>query len=599
VAEAGNALVTATGRYFDEVSGQVSSEAVTLRALVVLPGAATTRVYVNPLTHLAERRALALYLAGTPLADALARAEGEVRTALRIGPWQYDPGPAQALTLTGGDTDGNAYLFALSAVLIEVAKARAVLDGVTVGERVQPLLDGLAEDLRDDGAISSARNVELDTAMRTLDLAATEHALAARLAATGVTAAPPDLDRMFDTDGDGIVNRLDDCPTIANPTQADADHDGRGDACTNLRCGDGLHDPGDICFVATAYGPSVFLPLAIADFDRDGKLDVASGNGNLTAWLATAPGQLGAASIYPVAAAAAQLVAADFTDDGAVDLLTGDPGTSVSPHLYRNDGHGQFVAGTPINGPPVPATSGPMCVADLNADGHADFVMEGASGQLLYYRGNGDGTFGTAAAPAPDVAAVGAPGGGVQAADLSGDGAVDLVVAFAGSPLQIGVLAGGPPYGFRTMTTTPVLDAVTGAPIAGGHDAWAIADMDGDARPDVVLGTSAGIVVARNRGLGVPWSGISNAEGGAVAEVALGDLDGDGDQDVLAEVWNGGGYAVRAFRNDGTGHLGPPVAINVGQGRFRIVDLDGDGRLDVVITGGTYGGIVVLRAGGY
>ncbi len=34
-----------------------------------------------------------------------------------------------------------------------------------------------------------------------------------------------------DPDGDGICNEIDDCPAVANPDQADADHDGRGDAC--------------------------------------------------------------------------------------------------------------------------------------------------------------------------------------------------------------------------------------------------------------------------------------------------------------------------------------------------------------------------------
>jgi cysteine-rich repeat protein len=53
-----------------------------------------------------------------------------------------------------------------------------------------------------------------------------------------------------DGDGDGVVDGLDDCPTIANPGQEDADGDGTGDACDacpnrpdpTCRCGDGILD---------------------------------------------------------------------------------------------------------------------------------------------------------------------------------------------------------------------------------------------------------------------------------------------------------------------------------------------------------------------
>jgi sugar lactone lactonase YvrE len=44
---------------------------------------------------------------------------------------------------------------------------------------------------------------------------------------------PVGLDVLPDTDGDGVANRDDNCPTVANPDQADQDHDGRGDACDN------------------------------------------------------------------------------------------------------------------------------------------------------------------------------------------------------------------------------------------------------------------------------------------------------------------------------------------------------------------------------
>jgi outer membrane protein OmpA-like peptidoglycan-associated protein len=45
-----------------------------------------------------------------------------------------------------------------------------------------------------------------------------------------------------DQDGDGVADGLDNCPAVANPDQADPDHDGLGDACDTDKDGNGLYD---------------------------------------------------------------------------------------------------------------------------------------------------------------------------------------------------------------------------------------------------------------------------------------------------------------------------------------------------------------------
>jgi hypothetical protein len=50
-----------------------------------------------------------------------------------------------------------------------------------------------------------------------------------------------------DTDGDGVIDRNDNCPTVPNPSQADLDNDGQGDACDADDDGDGVNDNVDAC----------------------------------------------------------------------------------------------------------------------------------------------------------------------------------------------------------------------------------------------------------------------------------------------------------------------------------------------------------------
>src|SRR5690554_2453788 len=60
-------------------------------------------------------------------------------------------------------------------------------------------------------------------------------------------ACDPDIDEEDDQDGDGIPDEDDNCPNIANSNQADADGDGIGDVCDDDRDGDGIDNEDDNC----------------------------------------------------------------------------------------------------------------------------------------------------------------------------------------------------------------------------------------------------------------------------------------------------------------------------------------------------------------
>jgi len=63
----------------------------------------------------------------------------------------------------------------------------------------------------------------------------------------GCMDAVPIVPASPDVDGDGVPDQLDNCPTVANPTQTDTDGDGAGDACDAETCGDGVVTGGEAC----------------------------------------------------------------------------------------------------------------------------------------------------------------------------------------------------------------------------------------------------------------------------------------------------------------------------------------------------------------
>lgn len=83
-----------------------------------------------------------------------------------------------------------------------------------------------------------------------------------------------DFEPVEDSDGDGLNDPDDNCPATANADQADADHDGLGDACDDDSDGDGVANAADNC--PTTPNPSQ------SDLDHDGRgtaCDDLNGNG--------------------------------------------------------------------------------------------------------------------------------------------------------------------------------------------------------------------------------------------------------------------------------------------------------------------------------
>jgi len=253
----------------------------------------------------------------------------------------------------------------------------------------------------------------------------------------------------------------------------------------------------------------------------------------------------------------------DLDLDGAPDYIVRDTATDVYS-WRRNRGDGLVSATTVLA---TPATSTRFFVCDLDGDGRDDLGMYGAGNFVALH----SSTAGPQAQPAQPFPAM----GDAKLADMDGDGDMDVVGTVGlGSPPPIEVWAQGA-SGFSLLYSVP-----------SGGGVFTLADYDGDGRKDAwtindtwvwVRGLDASGAVVLKRTAPNPIAAAVHAVGG--------DVDGDGDDDVVLFAEFGGTYVVArnsagtwAFEASATG--GP--ATNLG-------DLDGDGDLDGLCCGGGTG----------
>jgi hypothetical protein len=191
-------------------------------------------------------------------------------------------------------------------------------------------------------------------------------------------------------------------------------------------------------------------------------------------------------------------------------------------------------------------------------------------------------------------------------ADIDGDGDLDLLV---GNKIDPAELDRGRLYLFRNVgsPTAPAFRLTDTLDVASTyHVAPLFADLDADGDLDLALGTwNDGVMILWNEGtVAEPRfvrddSATVRITRGSQTTPALGDLDGDGDLDLLIGEALG---TLNYYRNDGTDRT--PRFILVGDewegidvGRRSapaLHDIDGDGDLDLVI-GREEGGAVLYR----
>ncbi|GHG12077.1 FG-GAP repeat domain-containing protein [Streptomyces zaomyceticus] len=257
---------------------------------------------------------------------------------------------------------------------------------------------------------------------------------------------------------------------------------------------------------------------------------------------------------------------------------------------------------------PLPAGSGKGTVpalGDLNGDAKPDLVTAvKGSNTLVAALGDGKGGFGPGVSFKLDT---GTFPTAVALADLNGDGRLDAVVAAAltKQPTQHGTesmgsvveLLGDGRGGFAPATSYFAPTLVNQSTNAMFPADITVADMNGDARPDVLTSNTNGdnVSVWTNDGTGALGTASNYYVGGGrptgysaaqlrPSGLKTGDVNGDGRLDVVTV--NAGTSDISVLLGDGRGRLGPATrfADGVSLGRaIALGDVSGDGKPDVAV----------------
>jgi FG-GAP-like repeat/FG-GAP repeat len=314
-----------------------------------------------------------------------------------------------------------------------------------------------------------------------------------------------------------------------------------------------------------------------ADINGDGKLDLITANFHdftLTVLTNDGSGNFVLASSPNINYASYSVCAVDVNGNGKVDLVSAQISGTLT--LSTNNGNGTFGSNIFLHGNYFPDF---VCAVDVNGDGKLDLISANnygdvSSSTLSVFTNDGHGGFVLASSPG-----VGFQAACVVAADVNGDGNVDLVSANYGDM-----------YANRSTLTVLTNDGSGGFVIASspqvpdGTISLVATDVNEDGKVDLICANSSTntLTVLTNDGTGGFVIASTLNVGPNPVSVYAADMNGDDKVDLICA--NFGTNTLTVLTNDGSGGFVLALTLTVGNAPNSVcaADVNGDGKLDLI-----------------
>jgi FG-GAP-like repeat len=336
--------------------------------------------------------------------------------------------------------------------------------------------------------------------------------------------------------------------------------------------------------------------VVAADFNNDGILDLATADftsADVSILLGKGDGTFQKARHFSTTYGASSLAVCDFNHDGNLDIAVTEYGFNTPGILaiFLGEGNGSFKPGAVYQVGTQPYS---VTTADFNQDGKIDLAAaNNGDNEVAVLFGNGDGTFQSPVnyqAPLPER---------VLGVDLNGDGYPDLaILAYCGNDPQ-----NCPNGAVQVMLNNG--NGTFGNPnyyqVGVGPDGIAVAELRHNGKIDLAVANNnfqapSTVSVLLGNGDGTFQPAVNYAVGDGPAGITLADFTGNGNDDIA--VANVGDGELSFLLGNGNGTFQPAVTLSGPSGTAPLSvaagDFNGDGVLDLAVALDYANSVVVL-----